>query len=243
MTKGALDGIRVVDLSQFLPGPMLTVMMADQGATVTKVEPPSGDPARVVIAEAAGAFMDPSVVPWLLKQVREAKGEADEREAVQTSLLQTAIKLMKKDQLDQVKPVADAMKDEIIDKNIFKQAAGLLTACGDTVSCYLGKIEDPAVQDKSQQFVGIKAGYMLGTLGNDATKGEIVSRLPKIKNAAIRFVAVMAIDHLSPKGDVKLAGQLQQIIEADEARGDAQAMQANAPARQVVPRLRGRAAP
>ena len=34
---GKLDGIRVVDLSQFLPGPMLTVMMADQGAEVIKV--------------------------------------------------------------------------------------------------------------------------------------------------------------------------------------------------------------
>ena len=43
---GKLDGIRVVDLSQFLPGPMLTGMMADQGATVIKVEPPAGDPAR-----------------------------------------------------------------------------------------------------------------------------------------------------------------------------------------------------
>jgi CoA:oxalate CoA-transferase len=43
---GKLDGIRVVDLSQFLPGPMLTGMMADHGATVIKVEPPAGDPAR-----------------------------------------------------------------------------------------------------------------------------------------------------------------------------------------------------
>jgi crotonobetainyl-CoA:carnitine CoA-transferase CaiB-like acyl-CoA transferase len=45
---GKLDGIRVVDLSQFLPGPMLTGMMADQGATVIKVEPPAGDPARAM---------------------------------------------------------------------------------------------------------------------------------------------------------------------------------------------------
>jgi crotonobetainyl-CoA:carnitine CoA-transferase CaiB-like acyl-CoA transferase len=41
-----LSGIRVVDLSLFLPGPMLTMMMADQGAEVTKVEPMTGDPAR-----------------------------------------------------------------------------------------------------------------------------------------------------------------------------------------------------
>ena len=45
---GALDGIRVIDLSQYLPGPMLTLMMADQGAEVIKVEPPAGDPARAM---------------------------------------------------------------------------------------------------------------------------------------------------------------------------------------------------
>ncbi len=43
---GKLSGITVVDLTQFLPGPMMTVMMADQGAEVIKVEPVSGDPAR-----------------------------------------------------------------------------------------------------------------------------------------------------------------------------------------------------
>jgi crotonobetainyl-CoA:carnitine CoA-transferase CaiB-like acyl-CoA transferase len=43
---GKLSGIRVVDLSQFLPGPMMSVMMADQGAEVIKVEPAHGDPAR-----------------------------------------------------------------------------------------------------------------------------------------------------------------------------------------------------
>ncbi len=43
---GKLTGIKVVDLSLFLPGPMLTMMMADHGADVIKVEPPTGDPAR-----------------------------------------------------------------------------------------------------------------------------------------------------------------------------------------------------
>ncbi|WP_336985349.1 CoA transferase [Altererythrobacter aquiaggeris] len=45
---GKLEGIKVVDLSQFLPGPALTLMMADQGAEVTKVEPAGGDPARAM---------------------------------------------------------------------------------------------------------------------------------------------------------------------------------------------------
>lgn len=43
---GKLSGVKVVDLTVFLPGPMMTVMMADQGAEVWKVEAPAGDPAR-----------------------------------------------------------------------------------------------------------------------------------------------------------------------------------------------------
>jgi crotonobetainyl-CoA:carnitine CoA-transferase CaiB-like acyl-CoA transferase len=43
---GKLSGIKVVDLSVFLPGPMMTVMMADQGADVIKIETAQGDPAR-----------------------------------------------------------------------------------------------------------------------------------------------------------------------------------------------------
>jgi crotonobetainyl-CoA:carnitine CoA-transferase CaiB-like acyl-CoA transferase len=42
-----LEGIKVVDLSWFLPGPYLTTALADHGATVVKVEPPGeGDPGR-----------------------------------------------------------------------------------------------------------------------------------------------------------------------------------------------------
>ena len=54
MTAGKLEGIKVVDLSQFLPGPMLTVMMADQGADVIKVEPAAGDPVRQMAPFEAG---------------------------------------------------------------------------------------------------------------------------------------------------------------------------------------------
>ena len=43
-----MEGFRILDLSQFLPGPMLTQMLADHGAEVIKIEPPTGEPVRNV---------------------------------------------------------------------------------------------------------------------------------------------------------------------------------------------------
>lgn len=46
MVLDFLAGVRVLDLSQFLPGPFATQLLADMGAGVLKVEPPAGDPLR-----------------------------------------------------------------------------------------------------------------------------------------------------------------------------------------------------
>jgi crotonobetainyl-CoA:carnitine CoA-transferase CaiB-like acyl-CoA transferase len=41
-----LSDLRVLDLSQYLPGPFATRLLADIGADVVKVEPPGGEPGR-----------------------------------------------------------------------------------------------------------------------------------------------------------------------------------------------------
>ena len=44
--KGALHGIKVIDLTRVISGPFCTLLLADMGAEVIKVEPPKGDNVR-----------------------------------------------------------------------------------------------------------------------------------------------------------------------------------------------------
>ncbi|WP_201836443.1 CaiB/BaiF CoA transferase family protein [Microvirga zambiensis] len=41
-----LRGLKVIDVSQYLPGPFASLLLADMGACVLKIEPPTGDEAR-----------------------------------------------------------------------------------------------------------------------------------------------------------------------------------------------------
>ena len=45
---GALDGLTVIDLTIMLAGPYASMMLADQGARVIKIEPPGGEDARSI---------------------------------------------------------------------------------------------------------------------------------------------------------------------------------------------------
>ncbi len=44
--RGAMDGVRIVDLSRLVAGNVLTKVFSDHGAEVVKVEPPEGDTLR-----------------------------------------------------------------------------------------------------------------------------------------------------------------------------------------------------
>ena len=45
---GFLSGVKVLDLSRHLPGPLATLLLADMGAEVTKIESPDGDELRFI---------------------------------------------------------------------------------------------------------------------------------------------------------------------------------------------------
>ena len=59
MAGGPLEGIRVIDLSSVVVGPMVSLMLADYGADVIKVEPPTGDIVRALAGRAVTPGMSP----------------------------------------------------------------------------------------------------------------------------------------------------------------------------------------
>jgi crotonobetainyl-CoA:carnitine CoA-transferase CaiB-like acyl-CoA transferase len=67
MLQDCLAGVRVLDLSQYLPGPFATKCLADLGAEVIKIEPPAGDPMRSLGGQ------DPDGLSPLYKMVNRGK--------------------------------------------------------------------------------------------------------------------------------------------------------------------------
>ncbi|KYF77096.1 hypothetical protein BE11_22695 [Sorangium cellulosum] len=208
--------------------------------------PPAGINARVMLAEAASNFFDASMVPWIVKTAVESRGEEDDVAQIRDVSLQTALKLMKPDQIADVDRLANTRTSgggtvgKSMEKEI-KLAKDLLGACGAKVECYIGKLSEPASQAKETQFQGIKSAYMVGVLGSPDVRQQIIDAMPKISNAAVRFVSVSVIDALSPKGDADVATKLQKIVDEGEASKDAEKISGNAPFKTVIYRLTARA--
>ncbi len=205
---------------------------------------PPGHPAVVVLSESLAQFYDPSVIDVLIERGNNFKGETEDRDIIRDSAMTTMIKLMNKSQLDLVERTINEWapkKDQAkLEKAAFKKAKSVVTACGEKLECYLAKLEEAAVQEKKEQFQGIKAAYMLGILGNDKTRMEIVKRFPRIKNAAIKFAAGQALDRLAAKGDKAAADEIGKQLEANLKKGDRNLITGDAPLRQIRYRLLAR---
>jgi HEAT repeat protein len=216
----------------------------------TSLSIPPGSGARESLLENAGYFFDASLVPWIVKTALDLKGEAEDVDSIRQSSLQTALKLMTPDQqgdvekLFTVKATGPDGKPTTLGKAYEKEnkiTKDLLGACGTKVDCYLGKLVEPASQEEATQFQGIKSAYMIGILGGPDVRQKLVDALPKLPNAALRFVSSQIIDHASPKGDTGLATTLQKILDDAEATKDSNKIAGNAPFKMVIYRLNARA--
>jgi hypothetical protein len=201
---------------------------------------PPGQNGLSALAEYAGQFYDPTMIDWLLQRAEATKGGGEDKKALQTAITVTAIKLAKPDQLDVVKSAVNKYGTKL-EKDLFAEAEKVSKACGDRVPCYLAEMEKSTNQDQKNQFTAIKAGYMVGMMGNEATAGEIVERMSSFENAAVRFVAAQTLDRLLPKGSKEVAEKLNKIIKDNAESGDKNKIAGDAPVKQVMYRIETRA--
>ena len=85
-----LQGVRVLDLSQFIPGPYCAMLLSDLGADVVKVEPPHGDPQSM-----DGPLAEDGISLWYRiinrnKRIVNLNLKSDEGRATLSQLVTTA---------------------------------------------------------------------------------------------------------------------------------------------------------
>ncbi|HEY6081007.1 MAG TPA: hypothetical protein VIW29_19465, partial [Polyangiaceae bacterium] len=200
--------------------------------------PPAGG-ALEALTEAAGQFYDPSLVDWLLERAATTRGSGDDLKGFQAGVTVTALKLAKPEQLPAVKVAVDRYGTQL-EKDVYKLVEAQVKACGDRVACYIASIQKGENQESKTQFAGIKAGYMIGVLGNDAARDELLGVLDGINNAAVRFVAAQAIDHLTPKGSKPVSDKLNAIISKNAKSADREKAANDAALKQVMYRIDAR---
>jgi hypothetical protein len=192
------------------------------------------------LAESAGRFCDSSFVPWMLETASTIKGEQEDRELAQQALVQTALKLATPSQLPAVK---EAMNKYDADraKSLYTKVEPLVAKCKEDASCYLQALTSDENQSEANQFVGIKAGYMVAILGNEQTRDQLVASLKPITNASLRHVAGQTIDVLTPKGSKAIAEKLRVIIDENAKSPDKDKSAGDNSLKQVMYRLEARA--
>jgi hypothetical protein len=191
------------------------------------------------LVEATGSFYDPGMIDWLLGRAAAARGSADDIKPFQAACTLVAMKLAKPEQLPQVKAAVDRYGSDL-EKKLFTLIEAELKACGDRAACYVSAIQKPENQEQATQFAGVKDAYMIGIYGNDQARDELVAGIDKITNAAVRFTAASAIDHLSPKGAKNVSTKLNAIIQKNAASPDADKRAGDTPLKQVMYRLDAR---
>jgi hypothetical protein len=208
---------------------------------------------RTALAQASAGFYDPALTDWLLKEIAGAPDTANK-----LVLLEAALKLMptakKADvgaALAKVKsdPKSSDIPPAVFDasKKEYDFASSVLDKCGTSSSCYVAALDEPIPSgDPLANFRAVKAATMAVVYGQsqaDATRGELLKRVDKVKDPSARLAVVEAIDELAPRGDVSAADALDKVVAADTKANDPRLRMADDPVVKVALRLRARAAP
>jgi hypothetical protein len=178
----------------------------------------AGANGHAILAGTAANFFDPTLTEWIVKEVANAKGEA--ADSMPVSALPAAMKLMTVDQAKSVGDAVNKIPGQAIEKDMFKSASAVLDKCKKDRECYLGVLDTPVPSAPPAAKMGhVKAVWMATELHDNDTKGKLLERVEKVKDASVRLALLEAIDTLSPQGDAAAADKLEKLVETDNASG------------------------
>jgi len=201
---------------------------------------------RAALAQVSANFYDPGLTDWLVKETATAPDDASK-----LLPLEAALKVMPPNKKDEVGGALQkaGLKADILQpsKQMYDYASQVLGKCGTTASCYVGVLDEPIPSSpRTANMRAVKASWMAVVYGKSSaagTRGELLKRVDKVKDANARLALVEAIDELSPNGDTAAADLLEKIVQADQKAGDKNVLMADDSVAKVALRPRARAAP
>ena len=166
-----LEGIKVIDLSMYLPGPHLTMMMADHGAEVIRIEAPSGEPTRTLGASQNGMTV------WFRNTHRN-------KQSVVLDLKQPAAVEAFMRLVDEADVVIEAFRPGVVDRlgigaAAVRQRNPKVVYCSISAFGQTGPLRLRAAHDLS---VAAESGVVSLNLGSDGQPG--ILGLPAVDMAA-----------------------------------------------------------
>lgn len=176
--------------------------------------------ARAALLTVADVFADPSLVPWLLKEVSSAKGDAGDQ--LQNAVFPAAIKLMTTTTSPSVKAaIAAKQRGASREKDMHSDAELVLGQCKQDPVCYLKYLDTPVAPGAHLAgFPQEKAAAMVAIYGNTQSRDGLVKKLATVTDANVRAAMGMAILHLSPQGDRASADAIDALVAAERQAGN-----------------------
>lgn len=152
----------------------------------------------------ASRFFDPTLTPWLLKQVTNAKGAADALDVVDAGL-GAAIELMTADQVGLVEPVVRAMGGTEL-RAAYAAGAAAALRCRADRACWTAALGTPASASASTEHA--KAICALVALPDAGPRDALTRALDGLATTRAQPLLVDALLRLSPDGDAHLAERM-----------------------------------
>lgn len=184
-----------------------------------------GGKARIHALAAAGAFFEPALTPWILRQVEAVKGDPAYATGLAESGLPAVLEGMTAEQVGGVANAMTKLPDAAPFNAFHEVAAASANRCRHDASCWLGVLGAPVPKAPAAAKMGhVKAIHALAAEPREDTKEQLALAIEHVDDRAVRVHLLDALLHLSPRGDAALAARVEGLARTTKDTALAESM-------------------